>query len=148
MKILLITFVLGIGLFTGSAYAVTVVNGSMNSAGSPDVQSFNSVLPDEFPFVNEPIDKGKLNEIVSELINKYGILNITPILDRIKNFGFKYATRSGVTWGLDDITVPEEKAGIVEKARKQVKEINGSDERKSRKFNRFIGKYKRNDRRS
>lgn len=40
------------------------------------------------------------------------------------------------------------KTSVVKNLSKQVKEINGSDERKSRKFNRFIGKYKRNDRRS
>jgi hypothetical protein len=46
MNKVLMALVLSSGFFAGSAYAVTVVNGSMNATGNPDVQSFNSVLPD------------------------------------------------------------------------------------------------------
>ena len=84
---------------------------------------FNMVLPDDFPFINEEVDKSRMQKLVDELINKYGIDKITPILDRIKTFGFTYATHSGVTWGLDDIIEPEGKMDIIEAAQKEVQQI-------------------------
>lgn len=84
---------------------------------------FNSVLPDDYPFINEEIDNSKMQELVDDLINKYGIDNITPILDKIKTFGFKYTTHSGITWGIDDINKPEDKEKLVEAAQVKVKEI-------------------------
>lgn len=101
---------------------------------------FNSVLPDDYEFINEPVGKKKMAIIVNDLINLYGIDSIAPIFDRIKAFGFKYATHSGTTWGHDDIVVPEEKYKIIEDAQVKVKEIGDqynegllSDEEKLRK---------------
>ena len=84
---------------------------------------FNSVLPDDYPFINEPVDHKKMAAIVNDLINKYGTDNFTPILDRIKGFGFKYATQSGTTWGIDDIQIPQGKYKIIEDATEKVKEV-------------------------
>lgn len=81
---------------------------------------FNSVaLPSEYPYMNKEIDRKKLASIIDDLINKYGIENVPPILDKIKAFGFKYATYSGTTWGIDDIKIPEGKTDIVTKAKAQ-----------------------------
>jgi len=102
---------------------------------------FNSVLPDDFEYVNQEVDKTTMSKLISKMINKYGIGQIPKILDKIKKFGFTYATRSGVTWGIDDIKVPAEKAGIVEQATEEVKTINRqyddgllSDSEKKRKI--------------
>ncbi len=78
---------------------------------------FNSVLPKDYPFINSEINKKKIVSLVDDLTDKYGIDNIPAIIDKIKTFGFKYATFSGVTWGLDDIIIPEGKKGIVDEAR-------------------------------
>jgi DNA-directed RNA polymerase subunit beta' len=78
---------------------------------------FNSVLPKDYPFINGEINKKKIVTLVDDLTDKYGIENIPAIIDKIKTFGFKYATFSGVTWGLDDIIIPEGKKGIIEGAR-------------------------------
>ena len=79
---------------------------------------FNSVLPKDYPFVNYEINKKKpLQYLVDELIEKYGIENVPKIIDRIKHFGFKYATHSGVTWGIDDVMIPEGKKDIVAKSK-------------------------------
>ncbi|MEX2405216.1 MAG: DNA-directed RNA polymerase subunit beta', partial [Candidatus Paceibacterota bacterium] len=83
---------------------------------------FNSVLPSDFPFVNEEITKKKMHSIVRNLIEKYGLDDIAPILDKVKKFGFKYSTFSGATWGIDDIKVPEGKKALVEKARKETEQ--------------------------
>ncbi len=78
---------------------------------------FNSVLPSDYPFINTTIDRKKTAGIVDELIERYGIENIPPIIDKIKSFGFKFATHSGVTWGIDDIMVPEGKKGVISEAK-------------------------------
>ncbi len=44
-------------------------------------------------------------------------------IDKIKAFGFKYATRSGITWSLSDLVIPEEKQGIIAAAKKKNEEI-------------------------
>jgi len=84
---------------------------------------FNSVLPAEYPYINEEIDKKKMQSLVDDLIDKYGIDKVAPIFDSIKNFGFKYATMSGVTWGLDDIQIPQGKYELIENSTEEVKEI-------------------------
>lgn len=86
---------------------------------------FNSVLPKDYPFINTEINKKKTTSLVDDLTEKYGIENVPTIIDKIKAFGFKYATFSGVTWGLDDIIIPEGKSGIVDKAKAKTEAIVG-----------------------
>jgi DNA-directed RNA polymerase subunit beta' len=78
---------------------------------------FNSVLPAVHPFINDVITQRTLFNIVVELIDEKGIESVPPIVDRMKRFGFEYATKSGTTWGIDDVVVPEKKKGIIEGAR-------------------------------
>ena len=80
---------------------------------------FNSVLPKDYPFINSEINRDKISSLIDDLIERYGIENVPKIIDQIKSFGFKYATYSGVTWGLDDIVIPEGKKNIIEKARER-----------------------------
>ncbi len=77
---------------------------------------FNSVLPKDYPFINSEINRDKISILVDDLIERYGIENVPKIIDQIKAFGFKYATYSGITWGLDDVLIPEGKKDIVAKA--------------------------------
>ena len=79
---------------------------------------FNSVLPSDFAYVNFEVDRKKMGKIVDDLIQRYGIENIPQIMDKIKDFGFKYATYSGITWGIDEVRVPEKKKEIIEEAKK------------------------------
>jgi DNA-directed RNA polymerase beta' subunit len=80
---------------------------------------FNTVFPSDYPFINHAIDKKSLAKLVDDLIARYGLERIPEILDRIKNFGFRYVTQSGITWSLDDIRVPKEKEDIIAKAQKK-----------------------------
>ncbi|NBD73452.1 DNA-directed RNA polymerase subunit beta', partial [Patescibacteria group bacterium] len=84
---------------------------------------FNSVLPKDYPFLNQEMKKGGLSSVVADLIRSYGLEAVPPILDKIKNFGFTYATRSGVTWSIDELSVPAEKEEIVREARERQLEI-------------------------
>jgi DNA-directed RNA polymerase subunit beta' len=79
---------------------------------------FNNVLPTDYPFINEEVARKRIGTIVDDMIKIHGSENVAPILDKIKSFGFGYATYSGTTWGIDDIVIPEVKKEIVEKAKK------------------------------
>ena len=84
---------------------------------------FNSILPKEKPFINDVVSQKMLFNIVVDVIDGEGIEAVPAIVDKIKNFGFKYATRSGVTWGIDDVRVPEDKKTILDSARTKEQEV-------------------------
>lgn len=84
---------------------------------------FNSVLPTDFPYINETVDRRRMNKLVDELIARYGLEGMPKILDKIKAFGFRYATHAGITWGLSDLATPTEKEQIIEESTKAVLEL-------------------------
>jgi len=85
---------------------------------------FNESLPEDMRFVNEVLDSKALKGVVQECYGRYGIERTSEIVDQIKNTGFHYATKSGVTMSVSEIKVPEEKKDILEAAEKEVAEIN------------------------
>ena len=84
---------------------------------------FNQILPEKMRYVNELLDKGKLKELVAEAYRLLGQSGTAELVDRIKEIGFKYATRSGLTIAVEDITVPEAKARILGQVSSEVAEI-------------------------
>ncbi len=84
---------------------------------------FNSILPNDFSYVNDEMTQKRLSALVDELIMHYGVDETPPILDKIKSFGFKYSTVSGTTWGLDNVKVPVEKTAIIAAGRKLEDEV-------------------------
>lgn len=84
---------------------------------------FNSVLPSDHSFINDVVVQKTLFNIIIDIIDDRGADAVPPIVDRLKKFGFKYATQSGTTWGIDEVVVPKEKAAIIEKARESEREI-------------------------
>ncbi len=85
---------------------------------------FNSVLPSDHPFVNSLVTQRDLFTIVVDLIEDQGVDAVPEVVDKLKRFGFKYATVSGTTWGIDEVVVPKEKGAIVAKARAAEAEVN------------------------
>src|SRR5690606_29742578 len=86
---------------------------------------FNGQLPKGYPFVREQADKGKLSQIVNKLAEEYPKVVVAETLDNIKDAGFYWATRSGVTVALSDIITPPNKAEIVAKHEKLAEKVNG-----------------------
>lgn len=84
---------------------------------------FNSVLPTDFPYINETFDRRRMNKLVDQLIAQYGLEGMPTILDKIKKFGFKYATHAGITWGLGDLATPAKKKDIIDASTKAVLEL-------------------------
>jgi len=77
---------------------------------------FNTVLPADYPFMNETITKKVLARIVTNCITRYGLDAVPAIVNKVKRFGFDYATRSGISWAIDDVSVPKEKSRIIDEA--------------------------------
>jgi len=84
---------------------------------------FNQVLPEELRFVNDVMDKEKLKDLVADCYYRLGPERTAEMVDAIKDLGFKYATRSGLTIAIEDITIPEAKKQILDEATKMVDEI-------------------------
>ena len=84
---------------------------------------FNSVLPSDHAFINDVIVQKTLFQIIIDIIDDRGTEAVPAIVDKLKKFGFKYATKSGVTWGIDEVVVPKQKAAIVEKARAEERQV-------------------------
>ncbi len=84
---------------------------------------FNSTLPSDYAFINKEIDRKTMAALVDDLLDKYKVSGIAPILDKIKMFGFKYVTKSGITWSLDDVKIPKQKEKIVAEAKKKSDEV-------------------------
>jgi len=84
---------------------------------------FNSILPEDFSFVNSLIRKKELKTITNQLIVNYGMEVAADILDKIKELGFKYATFSGISWGMDDLKVPASKKEIVKHAEEKTNQV-------------------------
>ncbi|MDP1760539.1 MAG: DNA-directed RNA polymerase subunit beta' [Candidatus Woesebacteria bacterium] len=84
---------------------------------------FNSILPSDFLYVSDEMTQKRLSALVDELIAHYGVDNTPPILDKIKEFGYKYATVSGTTWGFDNVKVPEEKPKIIAEGKKLEEQV-------------------------
>ena len=76
---------------------------------------FNETLPADFPFVNYEVGKKQLTVIVNSLAETYPKVEVAAALDNLKDAGFHWATRAGVTIGIEDVVAPPNKAQILEK---------------------------------
>lgn len=85
---------------------------------------FNRILPDELRFVNMPLDKGRLQELVGVAYRRLGREATTELVDRIKDIGFRYATVSGTTIAISDLVIPEKKAQILAETERLVEEVD------------------------
>jgi DNA-directed RNA polymerase subunit beta' len=86
---------------------------------------FNEALPENFPFQNEWMDSKKLEKLIAFITSKYETEEARATSDKIKDLGFEYSTRSGISWGMDDLIVPPEKPKIMEEAEREVETVRG-----------------------
>ncbi|MFA6340474.1 MAG: DNA-directed RNA polymerase subunit beta', partial [Bacteroidales bacterium] len=81
---------------------------------------FNQVVPAEVGFINELVTKKSLRDIISLVLKATGVARTSRFLDDIKSIGYNMAYRGGLSFNLDDVIVPEEKAALVEKGYEDV----------------------------
>ncbi|NYH78593.1 DNA-directed RNA polymerase subunit beta' [Actinopolyspora biskrensis] len=75
---------------------------------------FNELLPDDYPFVNKMLGKKAQGAIVNDLAERYPMVSVAQTLDKLKDAGFYWATRSGVTTAISDVLVPPNKKEILD----------------------------------
>jgi DNA-directed RNA polymerase subunit beta' len=73
----------------------------------------NTAFPESFPYINAPILKSDIRTLVAEVINDYDKPDVAATLDAIKSLGFRFATKAGLTIGLEDVKTPPEKPAII-----------------------------------
>ena len=81
---------------------------------------FNEVLPEKLGFRNQEIDKAALKDITGDAYRVLGNEGAREVLDAVKDIGFRYATKSGITIAINDIEVSDEKEVIVGQAEDKV----------------------------
>jgi DNA-directed RNA polymerase subunit beta' len=81
---------------------------------------FNAALPADMPFINGLLKKKGLQQTVQYGYLHFGLEKTVEMLDSLKTTGFTYATRSGLSIGIDDLIIPAEKPALVERARGEV----------------------------
>ncbi len=107
---------------------------------------FNQIIPNEVPYQNYSFDKGKLNDVAMLIYEQTGQHRTSQFLDDLKDLGFKYATKSGVTFSSSDILIPKKKQKIISATEDSVNEIidsyyNGAITEKE-KSSRIIDRWK------
>ena len=83
----------------------------------------NGIIPEEIGFFNDIISKKTLRGIIADVIKAVGMARACAFLDGIKNLGYRMAYVAGLSFNLDDIIIPKEKADIVERGNKEVEAI-------------------------
>ncbi len=81
---------------------------------------FHAIVPKEIPFQNKEMKKKALGELVFESYRKSGLEGTVPFLDRLKEFGFRHATRGGISIGIEDLHIPAEKETLLAEADERV----------------------------
>ncbi len=84
---------------------------------------FNSVLPSDHLFINDVVVQRTLFTVIIDIIDARGPEAVPPIVDKLKKLGLRYATKSGTTWGIDEVSVPKEKKAILDKARSEERTV-------------------------
>src|SRR5437868_3285939 len=80
----------------------------------------NDHLPKGMPFINGLLKKKGIGQLVNYTYLRFGLETTVKMLDEVKETGFRYATRAGLSIGIDDMVIPEHKKGLVKDAEKQV----------------------------
>ena len=83
----------------------------------------NGIIPKEVGFVNKIISKKSLRDIIADVIKNVGFAEACEFLDGIKNLGYRMAYLAGLSFNLDDIIIPKEKADLIQKGNDEVRQI-------------------------
>jgi DNA-directed RNA polymerase subunit beta' len=84
---------------------------------------FNQIWPSELGFYNKVAGKKQLSDIIWRCYKAVGQARTVETLDKLKELGFREATRAGASIGINDMIIPKEKAVLIESAQKQISEV-------------------------
>jgi DNA-directed RNA polymerase subunit beta' len=83
----------------------------------------NQAFPPGFPYINGVVLKSDVRTLIEEVIERYDKAQVARLLDSLKDLGFKYATRAGLTIGLEDVKTPAAKAQILEEYEQRASKV-------------------------
>jgi DNA-directed RNA polymerase subunit beta' len=83
----------------------------------------NQAFPPDFPYVNATIMKSDVKSLIEDVIEEYDKTTVESFLDSIKNLGFRFATRAGLTIGLEDVKTPADKPQILAKFEERAAQV-------------------------
>ena len=75
----------------------------------------NQAFPESFPYINSVVYKSDIRVLIAEIIERYDKPDVAGTLDEMKDLGFHYATRAGLTIGLEDVKTPPDKQQIIDR---------------------------------
>lgn len=108
---------------------------------------FNQIMPEGMPYINEAYNSKKLVALVKRIYEDYGSEETTRFLDAIKDLGFEFATKSGLSLSMDDAQVPEGKKQLLDDAEAKIGEIRTQFEQgfitHDEKFNLTVGVWEK-----
>jgi len=84
---------------------------------------FNQIWPKELGFINFPVPKAKLGDLILNTYKSAGHAMTVETLDKLKELGFQTAFQAGISIGIDDMIIPESKKDIVTDSRKKITEV-------------------------
>ncbi len=103
---------------------------------------FNDQLPKAMPFINGTMKKKGLGALVNYCYLRLGHAETVKMLDKVKELGFLYATKAGISIGIDDLVTPSEKVNLVQKANDGVNDVERQYEEgvitKGERYNKII----------
>ena len=83
----------------------------------------NTILPENFPYVQSTIRKPEMRKIISEVIERYNKAELRSFLDSMKEVGFRYGAKAGLTVAMNDVKTPPSKNDILEKYEKEAEKV-------------------------
>jgi DNA-directed RNA polymerase subunit beta' len=84
-----------------------------------------AVVTGEIDFINKKVDRVMLKTVVARTCEVLGNEATAHVVDNIKQIGFEYATQSGISFSVNDLRVPAEKAGLIKRAEEDIRAIDG-----------------------
>ena len=84
---------------------------------------FNQFVPEAMGFINELLTKKSLRTIIGDMVKEVGIAKTANFLDNIKNLGFQYSFKGGLSFNISDVVLPDTKEGLIDAAKVEVDEI-------------------------
>ena len=84
---------------------------------------FNSVLPKDFPYIQAKVRKNEMKKIISEIIERYNKAELREFLDAMKDVGFKYGAKAGLSVAMTDVKTPPSKNQILEKYESEAEKV-------------------------
>lgn len=87
---------------------------------------FNQAVPDEAGYINEVLTKKALRDIIGDILKVTDVPRTAALLDEIKDMGYGFAFRGGLSFSLGDIMIPDEKQAMIDAANTKVDAIRGN----------------------